>query len=54
MEEDGGQKPEEDLQQLLETMQDRYGLDFAGHLDQIFQTGILHRTTEYMRKHKKA
>lgn len=42
---------EERLQELLEGLRDRYGLDFAGHLEQIFQMDTLHKTVEYMRKH---
>ncbi len=30
----------------------RYGLDFEGHLDQIRHGEVLHRTAEYMRKHR--
>lgn len=29
----------------------RYGLDFEGHLEQIFRWDTLHKTAEYMRKH---
>ena len=32
-------------------LQARYGLDFAGHLDQIYQMDTLHKTIEYMRRH---
>ena len=37
--------------QLLDRLAERYHLDFAGHLPQIFQADTLHRTIEYMRKH---
>ncbi len=50
---DREQRQEEELGMLLEEMGDRYGLDFAGHLDQIYQTDTLHRTIEYMRKYRK-
>ena len=45
-----------DLQQeqqkmLLRRLQERYHLDFAGHLAQIYQADTLHKTVEYMRKH---
>ena len=30
----------------------RYGLDFEGHLDQIRHGEVLHRTAEYMRRHR--
>lgn len=42
---------EERQKALLDGLQARYGLDFAGHLDQLFELGILHKTVEYMRKH---
>ncbi|MCR4893014.1 MAG: DNA polymerase IV [Lachnospiraceae bacterium] len=42
---------EEELGALLREMGQRYGLDFAGHLEQIYQRDILHKTVEYMRKH---
>ena len=38
-------------QRLLDALQQRYGLDFAGHLEQIFHMDTLHKTIEYMRKH---
>lgn len=40
-------------QRLLDALQQRYGLDFAGHLEQIFHMDTLHKTIEYMRKHYK-
>ena len=49
--EQAGQEREEELQRLMEGLQERYHLDFAGHLPQIFQADTLHRTVEYMRKH---
>lgn len=49
--EQAGQEREEELQRLLEGLQERYHLDFAGHLPQIFQADTLHRTVEHMRKH---
>lgn len=42
---------EQDLKRLLDGLQDRYHLDFAGHLEQIYQGEVLHKTVEYMRKH---
>ena len=42
---------EEELKRLLDGLQNRYHLDFAGHLDQIYQSDTLHKTVEYMRKH---
>ena len=40
------------LQRLLDTLQARYRLDFAGHLPEIMHTETLHKTVEYMRKHR--
>lgn len=42
---------DEEIKQLLDALQKRYGLDFAGHLEQIYQMDTLHKTVEYMRKH---
>ena len=39
------------LSGLLDALQNRYGLDFAGHLEQIYHGETLHKTVEYMRKH---
>lgn len=36
---------------LFDALQRRYGLDFAGHLEQLFQMETLHKTIEYMRRH---
>ncbi|MBQ4467624.1 MAG: DNA polymerase IV [Firmicutes bacterium] len=36
---------------LLQRLQTRYHLDFAGNLDKIYKADVLHRTVEYMRKH---
>lgn len=36
---------------LLLALQNRYRLDFAGHLEQIYQADTLYKTVEYMRKH---
>ena len=40
------------LQEDLERLHRRYGLDFAGNLDKIFHGETLYKTVEYMRKHK--
>ena len=40
-----------EMKKLLDALQKRYGLDFAGHLEQIFHMDVLHKTVEYMRKH---
>ena len=49
--EDSALRKETELREMLDHLQARYGLDFAGHLEQIYQTDILHKTVEYMRKH---
>ena len=36
---------------LLDGLRKKYGLDFAGHLEELYQMDTLHRTVEYMRKH---
>ena len=41
------------LAAALNGMGQRYGLDFAGNLDKIFQGETLYRTIEYMRKHRR-
>ena len=38
---------------LLQGLQARYGLDFAGNLEKIYHYEILHKTVEYMRKHRR-
>ena len=43
---------EEKTRAALEKLRQRYGLDFAGNLDKIFQGETLYRTIEYMRKHR--
>ena len=50
--EDDPSNDERELLARLNEMQKKYGLDFAGHLDQIYNTDTLYRTIEYMRKHK--
>ena len=45
------ERRDEELKKMLLALQKRYRLDFAGHLDQIYQTDTLHKTVEYMRKH---
>ena len=44
---------EAEMKRLLDGLQAKYKLDFAGHLEQIYQYDILHKTVEYMRKHTK-
>lgn len=40
-----------EMKMLLDVLYQRYHLDFAGHLEQIYQMDTLHKTVEYMRKH---
>ena len=40
-------------QRLLDGLQNKYHLDFAGNLEKIYHGEMLHRTVEYMRKHLK-
>ncbi len=49
--EDKAQADTAALQAKLDALQQRYHLDFAGHLDQIYRGEILHKTAEYMRRH---
>lgn len=45
----------EERQQIIDTklaeLQARYGLDFAGHIEDIRHGNVLYRTLEYMRRH---
>ena len=50
--EDASARNAAELRVLLDRLQTRYGLDFAGHLEQIYQSDTLHKTVEYMRKHR--
>ena len=50
--EDASERNASELRILLDRLQTRYGLDFAGHLEQIYQSDTLHKTVEYMRKHR--
>ena len=36
----------------LERLGKKYGLDFAGHIDQLYNMETLYKTVEYMRKHR--
>ncbi len=42
---------ESEVQKRLAALQERYHLDFAGHLEELYHSTTLHRTVEYMRKH---
>ena len=39
------------IDERLSELQQKYGLDFAGHLEEIYHGTVLHKTIEYMRKH---
>ena len=51
--EESVRRKEAELQRLLQGLQERYGLKFAEHLNDIYQMDTLHKTVEYMRKHRK-
>lgn len=40
------------IEEGLERLWERYHLDFAGNLEKLYKNDVLHRTVEYMRKHK--
>ena len=44
-------KKQEIIEKRLQEMQEHYGLDFAGHMEDILHGRVLYRTIEYMRKH---
>ena len=44
-------KKESAVEAGLKRLQQRYSLDFSGHLDQIFHGDTLYKTVEYMRRH---
>ncbi len=46
------QNKEKEKERLLNTLGERYRLDFIGHLDALYHSATLHRTVEYMRKHR--
>ena len=48
-----GEKKQELIEKRLQELQARYGLDFAGHLEDLRHGRVLYRTIEYMRKHFK-
>ncbi len=49
---DAKERTKKELETLLKRLQEKYHLDFAGHLEQLYQAETLHKTVEYMRKHK--
>ena len=50
---DTEEKKQEVIEKRLSELQERYGLDFAGHMEDILHGRVLYRTIEYMRKHYK-
>ena len=46
-----GKARETERTQRFDGLREKYHLDFAGHLDQLYQMDTLYRTVEYMRKH---
>jgi len=49
--EDSSLQKERMLKDLLDDLKGKYGLEFAGNLEQIYQADTLHKTIEYMRRH---
>ena len=43
---------QKEQERLLAELGEHYHLDFAGHLEQLYHSQTLHKTVEYMRKHK--
>ena len=48
----GAEDHDAELKALLNRLGERYHLDFAGNLEKIYKVETLHRTVEYMRKHR--
>ena len=46
------EQQDEKIRRALESLGQRYGLDFAGKLDKVFHGDTLYRTIEYMRRHR--
>ena len=46
------EQQDEKIRRALESLGQRYGLDFAGNLDKVFHGETLYRTIEYMRRQK--
>ena len=46
-----GERKQEIIERRLSELQERYGLDFAGHREDMCHGSVLYRTIEYMRKH---
>lgn len=49
--EEEAENTESEVQKGLAALQERYHLDFSGHLEELYHSTTLHRTVEYMRKH---
>ena len=43
---------EKKLEEMFASLQSRYHLDFKGHLKELYDGEILHKTVEYMRRHR--
>ena len=50
--EENRKEQEEQRARMLASLDQRYGLDFTGHLSDLYQNEPLHRTVEWMRKHR--
>ena len=48
--EDSVHASETETNRRLDFLRQKYRLDFAGHLEQLYHTETLHKTVEYMRK----
>lgn len=53
LKEDSGTDEDERRRSLLTGLQERYGLDFAGNLEKIYNYEVLHKTVEYLRKYRR-
>ena len=51
LEEESAEREEKRIA-LLDSLQQKYRLDFAGHLEDLYKNETLHRTVEWMRKHR--
>ena len=49
--EDFAQEKNKEIQKQLARLQEKYHLDFAGHLEDLRRTETMYKTLEYMRKH---
>lgn len=51
LEEESAEREEKRIA-LLDSLRQKYHLDFAGHLEDLYKNETLHRTVEWMRKHR--